>query len=378
MKRAIYIIQAALILFLAGCQNDEGKNGNNNSYGELSFSSVVEDPVYATVRGYGNNFFEAGHDIDATVYPNGSNGSGNKYNYKYGSDGIFRGDPDAFFFSLDDNYIDSIIAIWPTETIRNDGIKTDQSTLENFRRADWMTATATVQGVMPTHTPVPLNFVRENTMLEFELTGQNNSRVDISTLIIELRIDNVATAFHAYCESDNGHAYLILEAGTQIESTADFLIGTLTVSNSTDTFYIILSETDVTLEAGKRYLVTLTPQGYDIDAYVFIAGWKETEHGIGIPFSPPTDEGNGTFSINTPQQLIAMSYLMRHYTDGFTFNWPTYNYIISNELVITEETDELYVPIPATLFQGEILLNEEAITSLGYGDGQTLELFTNE
>ncbi|MCC8088995.1 MAG: fimbrillin family protein [Rikenellaceae bacterium] len=380
MKKSTYIITAVTAiasLFAASCQNEENKSASGG-IGELSFSPTVEDPVYGTVRGLGNNFFEEGNDIDVTIYPHGSNGAGEKYSYVYGGDGVFRGDPDPFYFSLDDNYIDSIIAIWPTEEIRKQGIVTDQSEYLGYQLADWLTAKASVQGVMPTNVPVPLNFVRENTMLEFELAGQNDNTVDISTLIIELQIEGKATAFQAYCGDDNGHAYLILEAGTEIESTVDFLIGTLTVSNSTDNYYIILSTVDVTLEAGKRYLVTLTPQGYDIDAYVYIGSWQETEHGIGIPFAPPSEDGDGSFSVETPQQLIAMSYLMRHYTDGITYNWPALTYNISPDIEITDETAELYIPIPTSLFTGQMLMNGVPVTAIEYGDGMVLELFINE
>lgn len=155
-------------------------------------------------------------------------------------------------------------------------------------------------------------------------------------------------------------------------------IGRITVSNN-DNYTIIFQETDVELEAGKRYLVTLTPQGYYMNAYVMIGGWNTGEEGIGIPFQQPTPIEGGAFAINNPQQLITMSYLIRNYNDGSSFNWSASTYNLSGDLGMTAEYADQYIPIPETLFSGSILQGGSPIDTLRYMNGteeMKLPLFT--
>ncbi len=368
------ILTAVLGAFLSSC-SDKGDSGTAGA-GELTFSPTVEQSEEVAVKGVGNTFFEPGYAIDVSIYTRATGTTAQPFEYTYGADGIFRGNP-GYRFSLDDTYIDSLIAIWPTEAIRSGGFLTDQSTLENYKQADWMIATATVNGVMPTDTPVPLNFIRQNTMLEFELVGQNKEGLDIETLLIELQIDGKPVAFDAYCGMENGHACLILEAGTRLESESSELIGTLTVTNG-DNYYIILSDIKLTLEAGKRYLVTLVSQGYDMDTFVYITGWNQTESGIGIPFTPPQPIDGGSFSIETGAQLVTMSFLIRHYIPDDNFDWPSRTYVLSDTLSLTEEDAERYIPIPRTEFSGKILRNDQPVDSIAYGAGQYLQLYTTD
>lgn len=374
MKKIQIFGTACVALLLLGCQKNE--NGSGETSRALTFYAHVEDPTTVTVtRGIGNSFFQPGYGINVTVTPNYT-GQTLPYVYKYGTDGIFRGDPTGYFFPMDDQYIRELTAIWPSEEIRQNGIYTDQSTLENHQFSDWMLAVASVDGVMPTDAPVPLNFVRENTMLEFELAGQNSTGVNITSLIFELEVNGVSTAFQAYCGNDNGHATLILDKNTEISSTENYLIGTLTVSDG-GFYYIIFPEMELTLEEGKRYLVTLTPQGYNMVAYVYIAGWNiDEDQGIGIPFSPPTPNLDGTFTIHNPEQLVAMSYLIRHYNDGaVSFEWSSRIYNIDSGFTMTDEQAALYIPVPSADFTGDIRLNGQTILTLPYGTDGILQLY---
>ncbi|GEM_PF-999679 len=372
MKNIIYISAIALTFFLMQSCQTEVEVPAAKGTGELILAPTVNEPASVDTRAIGENFFDIGGEIDVNITTNNNPGT-QRYRYQFQADRLFRGNP-PFHFSLDDSYITSLTAVWPSMTVRQQGLITDQRVLEDYRASDWLTATATVSGIMPTNAPVPLNFSRENSMLEFELVGQNTEGLDIESLILELHNDNQPVAYWAYCGDPNGHAQLILEPGTAIFSPENYLIGRVTVSQENQ-YTIIFPQTDLVLQPGTRYLVTLTPQGYFMDAYLFIGGWSEGENGIGIPFEQPTPDINGNFLIETPQQLIAMSYLIRHYEDGATFDWNNRTYILSPSLTITDEYAQQYRPVPRATFSGQIQQNGEAVQTLTYGAGQTLNLY---
>lgn len=382
MKKSIYILSAlAFIFFLSSCQ-EEDELTKNAVQGELTFSSVIKDRTSISTRALGDDFFTQGGQIDVNITSSNPLVGQQSLIYTYGSDRIFRGNP-GFHFSLNDDYLTEITAVWPTSAQRSSGFTTDQRDLEDYKSADWMKASHSItqEGVMPTDAPVPLTFVRENVMLDFELVGQNTKGLDIQSLLIELQTAGQSTAYWAYCGNPNGHAQLILEAGTAIFAPENYLIGRITVSNN-DNYTIIFPQTNLVLEEGKRYLVTLTPQGYYMNAYVVIGGWNTVEdEGVGIPFQQPSPGINGNFTIENPVQLITMSYLIRHYDDSSTFDWSSRTYNISSGLVMTPELAAKYIPIHPDEFTGQILLNGEPISSLPYTDGEeqkTLQLFVNE
>jgi len=371
MKNSIYIPVIALAtLLLQSCQKEEELSIQKES-GELTFEPTVQDRNSVDTRAIGESFFEVGGEIDVNIVAS-NNPAAQTYSYVYGADYIFRGNP-PFYFSLDDSYITTLTALWPKASIRANGLITDQRILENYRSSDWLTATASVSGVMPTNTPVPLNFTRENSMIEFELVGQNTEGLDIKSLVLELQNNNQPVAYWAYCGDPNGHAQLILEAGTTIFSPENYLIGRVQVQDNEYT--IIFPQTDLALKAGYRYLITLTPQGFFMNAYIFIGGWDQGEDSLGIPFQQPTPDIDGNFQINTPQQLITMSYLMRHYVDGATFDWLNRTYILSPDLAMTSEFANLYKPVPRALFTGQILQNDVPVETITYGADQTLNLY---
>lgn len=364
-----------LSLSFNACGSDEDIQSDNGGK-ELSIFGSVKDMVAINTKSIGNDFFITGGEIDVVVESSFIGRTPESFIYKYTNNGIFVGNP-GYRFALDDHYITKITATWPKKAIMDQGIITDQSEFENYRLADWMTATSTInENIMPTDKPVPLTFVRENTMLEFELAGQNAEGLNILSLVFELQINGKPTAFSAYCQEDN-HAKLLLPAGTKISSSDTYLIGSLTVSNN-NRYTIIFAETDLTLEKGKRYLVTLTPQGFFMNAYISIGGWNENqEDGIGIPFQQPDDQGR--FKIETPLQLKTMSYLIRHYKPGSPFDWPTLTYIISDNLVMTTEYASQYIPLPVS-FSGKIINeNGDNVTEIEYidtgGNSQTLSLY---
>ena len=380
MKQIISIgFACAALLAGTGCQQDDSMGTSR----ELSFAPVVED-LQTVTRSDGNDFFEAGFAIDVNITTTVQ--AEQTYNYVYGTAGTFEGNP-PFRFTMDDDYITTLEAVWPAGTDENTAFITDQRLYENFRRADRLKATGVLQGVMPTDAPVPLYFERQNTMLEFELAGQNTVGLIIKSLLIELQSPSgEPTAYWAYCdtsEDGNGHAQLILPPNTVIEAEEGYLIGTLTVVPD-DHYTIIFPATSVTLEAGKRYLCTLTPQGYPMNIYATIGGWNSAgdEEGIGIPFQQPTQDVNGSFRIDTPQQLITMSYLIRHYDDGTTFDWSTRTYVLADDLgsIMNSDFASKYKPLSQAEYPGVKIVdtNDEPVTEITYGEDQVLPLFIQE
>lgn len=377
IKNIPIIVLFLFPLLISSCQGDEELDRSKGVGRELTFSPQVKARSTIQSRAIGDEFFTVGGEIDVTLSSTNPGVTNRTYAYVYGEDRIFRGNP-GYHFTLDDNYITNLTAVWPKESIRQQGFRTDQRELEDYKSADWMTASLSIalDGIMPTDAPVPLNFTRENVMLDFELVGQNTKGLDIETLLIELQTSGQSLAYWAWCGNPNGHAELILEAGTAIFSPENYLIGRITVSNN-DNYTIIFPQTDLVLEAGKRYLVTLTPQGYYMNAYVFIEGFADSEEGIGIPLQVPLSNPSGGFTIQNPIQLITLSYLIRNYEDG-SFNWAGRNYTIGDNFILTEDDAARYIPIPADVFTGTITQGGREITSIPYGDAQELNLFTNE
>ena len=381
MKNSILLISMFISISFLACQKEDGVTGMEAG-SDLTFNPVVKDRTSISTRALGDYFFTEGGEINVQLKTSVAGSTTQSFIYTYGADKIFRGNP-GFHFPLNDTYITELNAYWPTQAERNAGFATDQRLLQDYKTADWMTASHSIEmeGIMPTSAPVPLTFVRENVMLDFELVGQNTKGLDIQSLLIELQSNGQSTAYWAYCDNPNGHAELILKGGTAIFAPENYLIGRITVSDNSN-YTIIFPQTDKALEGGKRYQVTLTPQGYYMNAYVMIGGWNTIEdEGIGIPFQQPTPNPDGTFTIDTPLQLITMSYLIRHYNDPASFDWPSRTYNLSSGFTITAEYAQQYIPVLIGDFLGEVTMDGQNITSLPYMDGgvqKTLELFVNE
>lgn len=381
MKKNIYIISAFLLAtLLHGCHTEDDTQKPKFS-GELTFAPVVKDLQTGKSRAIGDDFFVNGNQIAVTITSSKPGSTPRTLPYTYGTDRIFRGSP-PYHFTLDDTYITTLTAKWPADDVRAAGLITDQRELADYKAADWMSGGVTTEtiGIVPTDTPVPLVFSRDNVLLDFELVGQNTTGLNITSLLIELQTtDNEgARAFWAYCGNPNGHAELIMNPGSRILSSDNYLIGRINVENQSTDYTIIFPKTDITLEAGHRYLITLTPQGYFMDAYVFIAGFADADGGIAIPFQPPTPDINGNFVIQNGQQLVAMSYLIRHYDQPSPFNWSARTYVLSPGFSLTAEAAARYVPVPASMFTGVIRnVDNDIITEITYDGGQVLQLFDN-
>ncbi|MCD8101372.1 MAG: fimbrillin family protein [Alistipes sp.] len=358
MKKLIYICAAAVVAFSCNNQNadtsDGGQPGEGAAGSALSIAASVRDRSDGAVsRTVGDEFFAAGYLIDVSLSTS-YNATTQKFVYEYNKNNIFTSSS-PFYFATDDTYITELTAIWPQQSVRDQGLVTDQRELENFRLADWLTAEATSLKIMPTDAAVPLNFERDNVLVEFEIAGQNAEGIDIKELIIEIDVNNTPTAFWAYCGDENGHAQILLDGTTSLRSDESYLIGRMKVTDNYE-YTIIFPAVDIDLEPGHRYLVTLTAQGYDIDAFVYIGGWVQPEeYGIGIPFAPPEPTEYDDFIITQPYQLVSMSYLIRHYPNPDTFTWTARTYMISDSLILPDDIAEQYRPIPRSDFNGKIV-----------------------
>lgn len=381
MKKHINIVLSAWVLLaFPACQSEEDILPQGNS--ELTLSSSIEEMKgTAGSRATGEGFFQAGNEIEVnltTITSGGTETTQPAYTYAYGNDRIFRGNP-GYHFALDDSYIKTLNAKWPTAAVRASGIKTDQQLLTDYKASDWMSGSlvsGAAYGIAPTNTPVPLVFTRENVLLDFELVGQNNAELKVKSLWIDIQDSDNSIVHWAYCGNSNGHAELILLAGSKIFSKGNRLTGGVLVSGQASDFAIIFPETDLVLEAGHRYLITLTPQDHFMNAHVYVSGFVEEEGGIGIPLQQPTLNADGSFQIDTPAQLICLSYLMRNYNDGTTFVWSTGTYVISSGLLLTEDDMRRYIPIPRSLFTGSMQgADGAAVTEVATVTGEVFPIF---
>lgn len=339
MRYKQYIVAASFALLLAACGQDETLPAGNK--GELRLAPAVENMTQVSVRSAGNAFFKEGDEIGITVKSSTDTGTGKAFTYTY-KNSVFAGNP-GYFFSLDDSYITELTASWPKDGAESE-IETDQRTLENYRKADKMTATTTLEGIMPTDAPVPLTFKHNNCRLVFELAGQNANGLKIESLILELQYNGKPAAFWAYCGEGganwDGNAALILDPAISIDSEEQYMIGRITVAGSKEyTGTIFFPATDVKLQAGYSYLVTLTPRGDNLIASIHFGGWGQDEEGIGVPFQLPAKVASNPdlYVISNAAQLVTLSYLIRNYPspDGTNANgtdWTKQNYTITNEI----------------------------------------------
>lgn len=369
-------------VLLQGCQSEDNLI-NNPVKGELELLPYVESTPDNNTRALGDEFFVTGDKIWVELTTSGGGSTVQTFQYTYGNDRIFRGSP-GYRFSTDDEYIVNLSAKWPGDDVRSQGLITDQRLLENYKRADWISGgqSNAVGGIVPTDAPVPLIFHRENVMLEFELVGQNVTGLNIEELLIELQStgdEGGAKAFWAYCGKPNGHAELILEDGSQILSPDNYLIGRIKVTGQSNDFTIIFPKTNITLKGGYRYLVTLTPQGYFMTAFINIAGFATGEGGIAIPFEQPVPDQNGNFNLENPAQLISLSWLVRNYDDGRSFVWSQRNYKLDTAFTMTSEWADRYIPIPSSMFAGVIQDSiGQRVDSITYEGNKVLQLFSND
>lgn len=252
-----------------------------------------------------NDFFQTGDKISVDVTTNRAGVAASTYLYSLGADGIFTGD---FRFSLDNTYIQTLEARWPDDEVRGEGVVLDQRKLEDYQKADRLIAHSENVNIMPTAEPVPLIFTHEQSRFSFRMAGQNANGLNILSVILELQYDdpddnkteNIPGAFWAYCDNTE-MAKLILVPGIEIKGGSNaggfeivggrgrYMIGMAEVGNATTKYtggIWLKQDVNVTLVANTDYLVTLTPEGYDLIATIEIGGFGQDEGYIGVPSKP--------------------------------------------------------------------------------------------
>lgn len=400
MKHISYYIVATFcagMLFTA-CQQEEDTATPKSGSKPLTLAAEsVSDRKEAATRANGNTFFTNGKQIKLLITPNGSSSEVTK-TYTY-ANGVFSGkDKDnTFYFQMNDNYfISKLVAQWPIDRkntpIQSNGtvnIPTDQRSLNDYRKADWLTAesetnNSTAEGIMPTDAPVPLHFVRNNARLEFEVQGQHAYGQNITSLILELQLKGSddtttkATAFWAYCNPETGHAEVILPGGSALTTPkADYMIGRIAVVGKTEyTGTVIIPEKlNITLEPNTSYKITLTPRGDNLIASITIGGFGQDEEGIGLPFQLPAVDENGVYAINNASQLMTLSYILREYKVGTTttpesefdksvnaINWKSQQYKLTADITIPIELTWKPVTKDTELPEASFSLNSHTIT----------------
>ncbi len=377
MKNYTIIISCFLAAFLLSACQENGDDTRLQPGAEFIFYPTIQEMVMQT-KAANNNFFEEGDEVEIII--NQTSGSGVTtgpvtFIYQYGSDGVFRGNPDGYHFPADDSYITDLEIVWPTQAWKEQNtnhILTDQRELGNYRKSDWLNAASSIEGLMPAEAPVPVEFAHQHSVLEFQLVGQTINDLDIRSLVIELNAGGEETAYWAYCGNANGRAELMLEAGTAIVvDTDNYLFGRAEIADKNNNLVscnIIMPRTNILLKSGYKYLITLSSSGYDINGILTLGGWysASSDSGIGIPLTPPTQDQHGNYLIHTPAELISLSYLIRHYTDNTTVQWHQQTYILVDNLVFTESDIEHWVSIPRQDFTGRFLLNENVVETISY------------
>lgn len=304
----LYCLMAAALsgVALTACQSDDNAP---DFAGETELSFV---PTVAEMGSQQNltrvadtkKFFQTGDKITVEITTSRTGAKlDDSYTYTLDKNGTFTG---GFRFSLDNTYIKTLTAKWPTQEVREkEGIKLDQRKWEDYQKADRLTATnSAAQNLMPTAEPVPLTFKHEQSRFTFRMAGQNANGLNIEALILELQhdLDGNGTkdpcAFWAHCDSTET-ASLILVPGIELKGGTKegeytivndrYMIGMATVGNA-ETKYRggiwLNKDVALTLKENTDYLVTLTPEGYNLVASITLGGFGQNEGYIGVPSKP--------------------------------------------------------------------------------------------
>ena len=358
--RIRYIIYSIVLLGLTfsfiGCQSEDNSNIDGKEH-ILSLSPTVQDMAeQALTRGL-NSFFYDGDQIDVNITTSRS-ATIQSFSYTYGAaTNIFSGD---FRFNLDNTSISKLEALWPSKDVRDEGLITDQRELKDYQKADRLKAEASTINIMPTAEPIPLAFKHEQSRLTFRLAGQNANGLVIKDLILELTYNSDKLAFWAYCKAD-GTAELILPENVQIRSAlADggrMMVGLVTVAGATaNSTYrgaiYIPNSTNIQTVASTDYLVTLTPEGYNLTASITIRGFSQDEGHVGIPIQMPKyNSATGKYEIVNTLQLVTLSLLLK---GGYIKNqdpntWKSYQYFLDGAVVMTDNAKQYYKPMDLAL-----------------------------
>lgn len=373
MKRINILPPAILalgILALSACQAEDETSPIGGEEAVLAIAPTVarmnEESVTRTAT---NSFFNQGDEITVKITTNRTAAAAESFTYKYGTDGIFAS-AEPFRFKLDNTYIKNLEALWPKEEIRSQGIVLDQRELEAYQQADRLQALSSSANIMPTAEPVPLIFQHEQSRFTFRMAGQNANGLNILSVILELQYDdgsgeNKPGAFWAYCDNTET-ASLILVPGTEIAANGAgyqvvdgrYMIGQAEVGNATTKYtggIWLNKDVSVTLEKGTDYLVTLTPEGYNLMANIEIHGFGQDEGYVGIPIQMPSAVASGKYQITNAIQLVTLSRILQGEIKGQDANtWKSYTYILQNSLAMTENAKLYYRPLDASM-KGKIV-----------------------
>jgi hypothetical protein len=339
-----------------GCQSENDSNIDGTEH-ILSLSPTVQDMAeQALTRGL-NSFFYDGDQIDVNITTSRS-ATIQSFTYTYGAaTNIFSGD---FRFNLDNTSISKLEALWPSKDVRDEGLITDQRELKDYQKADRLKAEASTINIMPTAEPIPLAFKHEQSRLTFRLAGQNANGLVIKDLILELTYNSDKLAFWAYCKAD-GTAELILPENVQIGSPlADggrMMVGLVTVAGATaNSTYrgaiYIPNSTNIQTVASTDYLVTLTPEGYNLTASITIRGFSQDEGHVGIPIQMPKyNSATGKYEITSTLQLVTLSLLLKggYIKDQDASVWRSYQYSLDSAVTMTDNGKQYYKPIDVAL-----------------------------
>lgn len=380
----IYTVAALAISFLSGCQDENDAIATEGEYA-LSFSPTVEDMAQQTLTRSGASSFFNNGDVITVKIKNSRVTAEESFPYTYSSaNNEFTG---GFRFKLDNTYVTELVALWPVEAERTE-IITDQRDIEDYQKADRLKAEGSTENIMPTAEPVPLAFKHEQSRLTFRLAGQNANGLTIKDLILELQADvdndgmNEETAFWAYCKAD-GTAELILPEGVQIgpniSDDGRMMVGLVTIASNTSGVpdyqgvIYIPNKTNIKTVASTDYLVTLTPEGYDLTASISINSFSQSEGYVGIPIQMPTEVSVGNYSIDNTLQLVTLSLLLKGgYIKGQdAATWKSYRYTLDSGVTMTDNGELYYKKIDASL-KG-ILFN--GTTTVKDAKGNDFELF---
>ena len=358
--RIRYIIYSIVLLGLTfsfiGCQSEDNSNIDGKEH-ILSLSPTVQDMAEQALTRSLNSFFYDGDQIDVNITTSRS-ATIQSFSYTYGAaTNIFSGD---FRFNLDNTSISKLEALWPSKDVRDEGLITDQRELKDYQKADRLKAQASTINIMPTAEPIPLAFKHEQSRLTFRLAGQNANGLVIKDLILELTYNSDKLSFWAYCKAD-GTAELILPESDQIGSSlADggrTMVGLVTVAGATaySTYrgaIYIPNSTNIQTVANTDYLVTLTPEGYNLTASITIRGFSEDEGHVGIPIQMPKyNSATGKYEITSTLQLVTLSLLLKggYIKDQDASVWRSYQYSLDSAVTMTDNGKQYYKPIDVAL-----------------------------
>ncbi len=367
IKSIIYALMALGVAVSAtSCRND-GNDPVTPAEGQelvlLPSIGKMQEEVITLRSGGSNSFFEDGDKI--TVKITTSREAKSSHEYTYGGS-TFTG---GFKFTPDNTYIKELEALWPAEDSEGrTQVITDQRKYVDYKQANRLKAVGSTKNIMPTAAPVPLVFQHEQSRITFRLAGQNANGLIIKSLLLELdtKLPGLGKkGFWAYCGDESEgkeevgkgalNAQMILPEGIHLGpvptgTEGRMKIGLVTVgeANTTNKDYrgimYVPNSTNITLEANHDYVVTLTPEGYDLNAVVYIAGFPQAEGYVGVPYQLPGKVGDNQYEIKTLAQLVTISWLLSGETLSAEWDtatdWENSTFAIVNPISVSDKIKE--------------------------------------